>query len=193
MYKIGEFSMITGLTVKSLRYYHKESLLIPSEIDLETSYRLYDSAQIIQARKIKILRDCGFSIKEIKEIFNHSTDIDDLPYYIEEKINTLIKETKKVNTIKKSLIKETIEMRENIMKNYEVYEKTTDEQLVLSVTYVGKYEDCGNYMGALYKLAKQHSYKEPLNLYHEAEYKTDATVEVCLPVKKEIPSKTQYN
>ena len=64
MYKIGEFSMITGLTVKSLRYYHEESLLIPSEIDLETSYRLYDSAQIIQARKIKILRDCGFSIKD---------------------------------------------------------------------------------------------------------------------------------
>ena len=46
-----------------------------------------------------------------------------------------------MNTIKKSLIKETKEMRENIIKNYEVYEKTTDEQLVLSVTYVGKYEE----------------------------------------------------
>lgn len=186
MYKIGQFSMITGLTVKALRHYHKESLLIPSNIDSETSYRMYDSSQIIEARKIKILRDCGFSIKEIKDIFIHSSDLDDLPFYIEEKLSSLIKETKKLSLIKKNLLEETKEMRGNIMSKYEVYEKTTDEQLVISTKYIGQYEDCGIYMGKLYKHAKQHSYKEALNLYWDAEHKIDASVEVCVPIKKEI-------
>lgn len=189
MYKIGQFSMITGLTVKALRYYHKESLLIPSTVDSETSYRLYDKSQVIQARKIKILRDCGFSLKEIKDIFNHSSDLDDLPFYIEEKLTSLIKETKKVSQIKKNLLDETKEMRGNIMSKYEVYEKTTEEQLVISTKYVGKYEDCGIYMGKLYKLAKQHSCKVPINLYWDAEHKIDASIEVCVPVKKEIAVK----
>ena len=186
MYKIGQFSIITGLTVKALRYYHKESLLIPCDIDEKTSYRLYDTSQIVQARKIKILRDCGFSLKEIKDIFNHSSDLDDLPFYIEEKLNSLIKETKKVSLIKKNLLNETKEIRGGIMSKYEVNEKTTEEQLVISTKYIGKYEDCGIYIGKLYKHAKQHSCKVPINLYWDAEHKTDASIEVCVPVKKEI-------
>ncbi len=172
--------------MKALWYYHKESLLIPCNVDKETSYRLYDTSQIIQARKIKILRECGFSVKEIKDVFNNSSEIDDLPFYIEEKLTSLIKETKKVSLIKKSLLDETKEMRGNIMSKYEVYEKTTEEQLVISTKYIGKYEVCGIYMGELYKLAKQHSCKEPINLYWDAEHKIDASVEVCVPIKKEI-------
>lgn len=186
MYKIGQFSIITGLTVKALRYYHKESLLIPKEVDSETSYRLYDSNQIIQARKIKILRDCGFSLKEIKDVFIHSKDIEDLPYYIEEKLASIIKEIKKINGIKKNLLDETKEMRGKVMSEYQVIEKTTKEQLVISLNYIGKYSDCGNYMSKLYKNAKQHSYGKPLNLYYDAEYKEEASIEVCVPVKKEI-------
>ena len=33
MYKIGVFSQMTGLTVKALRYYHEQEMLIPIEID----------------------------------------------------------------------------------------------------------------------------------------------------------------
>ena len=33
MYKIGEFSILSKTTVKTLRYYEKEKLLIPAYID----------------------------------------------------------------------------------------------------------------------------------------------------------------
>lgn len=189
MYRIGQFSIITGLTVKALRHYHKESLLVPYEVDIETGYRMYDTVQIIEARKIKILRDCGFSIKEIKDIFIHSSELEDLPYYIEEKLQSLLQKTKIITTIKKSLLDETIEMRGQMMSHYEVTKTTTEEQLVIQIMYTGKYEDCGKYMGKLYKHAKQHSCKKPFNLYLDAEYKTDAAIEVCVPVRKEIPVK----
>ena len=42
MFTIGEFSKITGLTVKTLRFYHEEQLLVPSFVDPQTGYRYYD-------------------------------------------------------------------------------------------------------------------------------------------------------
>lgn len=189
MYKIGEFSIITGITVKALRHYHKESLLIPSSVDSQTGYRIYETDQVMQARQVKILRDCDFSLKEIKEIFDHSQGLDDLPYYIDEKLSSIFKEAKKVNKIKKSLLEETKDLKGEIMSEYEVYEKTTDKQLVISAKYKGKYEDCGIYIGKLYKLAKQHSCGSPMNLYYDAEFKEKASIEVCVPVKKEIKVK----
>ena len=39
MFSIGEFSKITGLTVKTLRYYHEEGVLVPSHVDGQTGYR----------------------------------------------------------------------------------------------------------------------------------------------------------
>ncbi len=36
MFSIGEFSKVTGLTVKTLRFYHEQGLLVPSCIDEET-------------------------------------------------------------------------------------------------------------------------------------------------------------
>ncbi|MEX0713876.1 MAG: MerR family DNA-binding transcriptional regulator [Pirellulales bacterium] len=40
VFSIGEFSKITGLTVKTLRFYHEQGLLVPSCVDEETGYRL---------------------------------------------------------------------------------------------------------------------------------------------------------
>lgn len=186
MYKIGEFSIITGITVKSLRHYHKESLLIPSYIDSQTNYRMYESNQIIQARKVKILRDCDFSLKDIKDIFDHSQGLEDLPYYIEEKLASILQGAKNVNTIKKNLMEETKEKRGENMSIYEVNEKITDEQLVLSVKYVGKYSDCGRYIGKLYNHAKQNACGAPITLYYDGEYSEKANIEVCVPIKNKI-------
>ena len=33
MFKIGEFSKLSMLTVKALRFYEKQGLLIPAEVD----------------------------------------------------------------------------------------------------------------------------------------------------------------
>src|SRR5688572_18109238 len=36
-YSIGEFSQVTGLSVKTLRFYHEKGILIPSSVDEATA------------------------------------------------------------------------------------------------------------------------------------------------------------
>ena len=66
MLRIGEFSKLSMLTVKALRYYEKEGLLVPSSVDERTGYRLYETAQLSDAASIKALRQLGFSIDEVR-------------------------------------------------------------------------------------------------------------------------------
>lgn len=42
MYKIGEFSLLNKVTIKTLRYYNEIGLFIPKVIDKYTGYRYYD-------------------------------------------------------------------------------------------------------------------------------------------------------
>ena len=50
MFSIGEFSKITGLTVKTLRFYHER--LAPTAIDDQSGYRYYDADKVELARTI---------------------------------------------------------------------------------------------------------------------------------------------
>ena len=70
MLKIGEFSKLSLTTVKALRFYEKEGLLIPASVDEWTGYRFYETAQLETAAKIKSYRQLGLSIEEIKSIFS---------------------------------------------------------------------------------------------------------------------------
>lgn len=70
MLKIGEFSKLSLTTVKALRFYEKEGLLLPASIDEWTGYRFYETAQLEAAARIKSYRQLGLSIEEIKSIFS---------------------------------------------------------------------------------------------------------------------------
>ena len=70
MLKIGEFSKLSLTTVKALRFYEKEGLLLPASVDEWTGYRFYETAQLETAAKIKSYRQLGLSIEEIRSIFS---------------------------------------------------------------------------------------------------------------------------
>lgn len=72
MYKIGDFSKLSKVTVKALRYYEREGLLLPAFVDLN-GYRYYEASQLIDLAKIVSLRQVGCSIDEIKQI-QHGAD-----------------------------------------------------------------------------------------------------------------------
>lgn len=68
MYRIGEFSSLSKTTIKTLRYYEKEKMLIPSFVDKSTGYRFYEASQLMDLAKIISLRQVGLSIDNIKQI-----------------------------------------------------------------------------------------------------------------------------
>ncbi|MCQ6307017.1 MerR family transcriptional regulator [Bacillus cereus] len=68
MLSIGEFSKISHLTVKTLRYYDEIGLLKPAFIDAKNGYRYYDIFQLEIALLITQLKTYLFSLEEIKDI-----------------------------------------------------------------------------------------------------------------------------
>src|SRR5437868_15312703 len=76
MFRIGEFSKLTQLTVKTLRFYHEEGLLIPGFVDPDTGYRYYDQSQVETARAITYLRSLEFSVNDIQEVLAQKGDED---------------------------------------------------------------------------------------------------------------------
>lgn len=62
MYKIGEFSKLTQISTKTLRYYDEEDMLIPSYRDSNNGYRYYDDEDYKKALLILKLRNLEFSI-----------------------------------------------------------------------------------------------------------------------------------
>lgn len=74
MYRIGEFSKLTNLSVKTLRYYNEIGLLIPEEVDIYSSYRYYGSRNLEEVKIINRLKSVGFTLEEIKDNWNNFTD-----------------------------------------------------------------------------------------------------------------------
>jgi len=64
---IGEFSKITGASVKSLRYYERLGLLTPAYIDPDTSYRYYELEQSFIVEIIQICIELDIELKSLTQ------------------------------------------------------------------------------------------------------------------------------
>ena len=62
MLKIGDFSRLSHLTVKALRFYEKEKILIPASVDEWTGYRFYETSQLEDAARIKACRQISINV-----------------------------------------------------------------------------------------------------------------------------------
>lgn len=71
MLKIGDFSKLTHVSVRMLRYYDSQGLLKPAVIDSVTGYRMYSAEQVPQLQKIIMLRDLNFGVAETKELLQN--------------------------------------------------------------------------------------------------------------------------
>lgn len=77
MYKIGEFSILAKTTIKTLRYYEKEKLLIPAFVDTN-GYRYYETKQLLELARIVSLRQIGLSIVEIKSVLDDKDNLQEI-------------------------------------------------------------------------------------------------------------------
>jgi DNA-binding transcriptional MerR regulator len=62
---IGEFSRLSQLSVRMLRYYAEHDVLRPTRVDHHSGYRSYSPALLSVARWVRELRDVGLGVLEI--------------------------------------------------------------------------------------------------------------------------------
>lgn len=191
-YSIGEFSQVTGLSVKTLRFYHEKGILTPSSVDEATGYRFYDAGKIEKARVIKQLRQMEFSIEDIATVLSGCSDEADILNYLERQKTFLQQRIQEDRDIVRSLAE--IVSNEKAAKqllesgNFAVQEKTVEPMLVAGIRMKGKYSDCGEIFGRLGKAIGRHISGKALCLYYDGEYREeDADFEPCFPICKEIP------
>jgi DNA-binding transcriptional MerR regulator len=65
---IGDFSRMTHLSVKALRFYHDQGLLEPARIDPSSGYRFYHSGQVPVAQVIRRFRDLDMPLDQVKAV-----------------------------------------------------------------------------------------------------------------------------
>lgn len=189
MFKIGEFSKLTQVTVRMLRYYDKMGLLKPAQIDPWTGYRMYSADQIPILNKIIYLRDSGFQVAEIMQILK-TEDSSEMPRQLDKKyleIKKRIQEEqeklKKIELAQKELLSGQGEM------HYQVLTKSIPSYQVLSLRRV-----IPNYYaeGELWKELSEFAVREKavllnetFSIYHDLEYKEEQVdVELCAIVEK---------
>ncbi|NDJ53032.1 MAG: MerR family transcriptional regulator [Chloroflexi bacterium] len=188
MFKIGEFSQLSKVTVKTLRYYADIDLLPPAHIDLQSGYRYYQVDQLPRLNRILALRDLGFSLDQIRRLLDDDLSAEQLrgmlrmrQAQIAEQIETERSRLAQVEMRLRSIEQEgTVAQYDVILKPGEAVEVAFLRRIVPS------YDQMGPLFGELFQevaAAGLTPAGPPMTIYHDSEYKPqNADVEVAVPV-----------
>ena len=188
MFRIGEFSKLTQVSVRMLRYYDEAGLLKPAEVDRWTGHRLYSVEHIPRLDRIRYLRDSGFLISEIAlalEMDDHAllVSLNKKCLEIEQAIQ---KEQERL--LKIAVAKEEIQGSKSEL-HYHISMKSIPACQVLSLRRtVPTYYSEGDLWKELSAFAEKEEIEissDTFTIYHDTEYREqDVDMELCAPVKK---------
>jgi DNA-binding transcriptional MerR regulator len=65
MFRIGDFSRLSQVSIKALRFYDEVGLLKPTFVDGATGYRYYSANLLSRLNRILVFKELGFSLDEI--------------------------------------------------------------------------------------------------------------------------------
>ncbi|MGD8814705.1 MAG: MerR family transcriptional regulator [Anaerolineales bacterium] len=193
MMRIGDFSRLSRVTVKTLRYYDEVGLLHPTHVDEATGYRYYDHDQLPRLNRILALKDLGFSLEEIGHFL-----ADDLTT---EQMHGMLKLRQaeirdRVQNERQRLARVEARLRqleqEDVMSKYDVVIKRVEPLKIAGLRdIVPTPPDQGRLWNELMGHLAQHKVPPAgpcLSLYYDEEYKEkDWDIEVCQPVGGEVP------
>ncbi len=193
MFKIGDFSTLSRISVKALRYYDEIGLLKPVKVDQFTGYRYYSADQLPRLNYIIALKNMGLALEEIATLINNDLtphqmrDIFILKRSeLQQRVSEEHRRLEQVEKLLKQLEKE------GAMPDYEITIKKVEPQLVASIRDVlPTYGDVGQLYGEIFKyLGKKFVFKPAgptMLICHDGEYKeSDVDIEAIVPIKKNI-------
>ena len=191
MLKIGEFSRLVGVPVKTLRYYDEIGLFKSDCIDEQTGYRFYAFEQLPRLNRLLALKDLGMSLNQIDQLLQEDLSADQLRGML------LVKQVELEDVardIRERIARVDARLHlietEDKMPDYEVVIKTVDPVLVASSQEaIPDYETIGPVMDRLYNRVVAHILEHKgqfagpgITVWHE-----NLKAEASLPIQKAIP------
>ncbi len=189
MFKIGEFSNLTRVSVSTLRYYDQIGLLKPAAVDQANGYRLYRAAQLRDVNRIVALKDLGLSLEEIPRVLGDelsSAELRGMLRLKQAEISDRI--TEEQDRLDRVAVRLRLIEEEGAMPDIEVTVKTLEPAEGLSVREtVAATTDIGNVIvdtiSGIFSNGLQLA-GAPVTVYHDLEFVPDQIdVEVFCPVE----------
>ena len=179
-YQIGQFSIMTRMPVKTLRYYHEIGLLVPDRIDQITGYRYYTAEQLERSATIGRLRSLEFSLAAIGEILERMDSgesiesvVTDKHAEVEHRLSELLALDAQLRRMRPAPRVGQVEVR------------AVPGELVASIRFTGRYDEIGDRIGELGARVGPLMTGPPYTLYWNCEYLPEgADLEVCVPLAR---------
>lgn len=76
--KIGDFSKLSRVSIKTLRYYEEMELLSPTHVDPSSGYRYYSVDLLPRLYRILVLKDLGFPLNQIGRMLDQQVQFEEL-------------------------------------------------------------------------------------------------------------------
>lgn len=186
MLRIGDFSALSQVPIKTLRYWDEYGLLRPARVDPDTGYRYYAAHQLAQLHRILALKGLGFSLEEVARVLDATVTAAELRGMLRlrqaEQRERADAEAERLARVEARL--RLIE-QEGSMGGYEVVLKTVEPQWIGSVREViPAYKDVGRLYGEIFTAVGPHVAGAPMALWHDPEYKEqDVDAEAGVPLR----------
>lgn len=200
MLKIGDFSKLTHVSVRMLRYYDNQGLLKPSFTDPVTGYRIYSAEQVPELQKIVLLRDLDFGVAETAELLQNWNNA-----YLTKRLHNKIKDIEASIEMEKKRITQIQSAISHIETDrldqyYNVTIKTIPSYPVISLRRkVSSHFDEGLLWSELMNFVYQEhieldrSSQNNIAIYHDDEHLDSyVDIEVCLIVKRLDKDKSHF-
>ena len=158
MFKIGEFSKLSQVTVKTLRYYDEIGLLKPAEVDRFTSYRYYSASQLPRLNRILALKDLGLALDQIAQLLEDDLSPDQIRGILRLKQVEIQRQVQEEQARLARVEQRLRQMeQEETMPSQEVVLKNVPAQPVASVRDVAPaYSVIGQFLGEVFAHLGQH-------------------------------------
>lgn len=194
MLRIGDFSQLGQVSIRTLRHYDDLGLLKPARIDRFTDYRYYTIDQLSRLNRILALKDLGFSLDQIKALLDDNVPLEQLRGMLllkqAELEHHVRQEQERLNRVAARL--RQIE-DEGHVSPYEVIHKTAKAQTILSGrVIVPTMDDMTEYRCALshdlyawLEQARVEPSGHEMVLYHLGEYREEyIDLEMAVGIEK---------
>lgn len=143
--KIGDIAKLCNVSNRSLRHYEKINLLVPSIVDEDSHYRYYGKEELMKLWFINRLKDQGFHLLEIKDLFDNGFYISDF-----NSVEAHIRECKE----EIELLQKRLSMLESLWSAYIKREGVADYYIdklpAINVAYcrikISNYDDLDKYV-----------------------------------------------
>lgn len=190
MFKIGEFSGLTQVSVKTLRWYDELGLLKPARVDVSTGYRYYSARQISRLARILVLKNLGFSLEQVRVMLDGGIQAAQMREMLQARRQQLVgrlqQEQEKLNLVDVWLRKIENEGGDP-MSRYDILIKNVEPVTVYSKRRIVPSED--RVLELLESVwndimaANIRKTGPSMTIYHQNEYKErDLDVEAAMPV-----------